>query len=380
MRKPRVAHVITAANDGGIEHMVHQICCGLSHEFDFSIYALLEENSREPALKSDGLRFRKLSACNKRGKGSWAPNLVALFDLANELSSWQADIVQVHDFFPGVIGRLSAMAARIPRTIATLHNTYEWLGRPHGLVNRALSLATDRVVGVSNACIDDSKRRDKLPESLYRIIHNGVDQKRFTYRNEGRLRVRRELGLPEDAILIGNVGTISVRKGQDTLLRACSSITKNHPNLHVAIVGSARAHELGVAKNLIAMASTPPLQGRVHFLQDRSDMPDVLSAFDIYSMPSRQEGFGIALAEAMLIGLPIILSDIPAFREVAGNACFGFHPVDDCKTLSMRLDSAIQAHSPANRLGSLDATQRALELFSESAMLDAWACLYRELT
>lgn len=374
----RVGHVVTNIWDGGIERVVHQIATGLPRDrFECIVYALTADNPWKAAFESDGIRVRTYDARNRGGLApTFAANFRALTMLARDLSADRIDVLNAHDFYPGVMGRTAAILARVPRIYTTLHNTYSWLDRRHGLVNRMLALGTDRVVGVSNACIEDSLRRDKIPRDRYVVIPNGVDESRFHPRPEAKPRLLAELGWPENTFIVGNIGTFSPRKDQRTLLRAFETIADAHPAMRVVIVGSERKHEQETADELRTLSSSPDLEGRIRILSDRKDIEEVVAGFDVFCMPSKVEGFGLALVEAMMSGIPCVVSDIPAFREIAGGPPPGslFHAVGDHSSLALHLSELRLA--PERRTAIAKAGLSSSRIFTLQRMLESYAGLY----
>lgn len=336
----RVGHVITNIWDGGIERVVHQIASGLPGDrFESVVYALTANNPWKSSFESEGIRVRAYDARNRGGLApTFLANFRALTMLARDLSADRIDVLNAHDFYPGVMGRTAALLARVPRIHTTLHNTYTWLDRRHGLVNRILARKTDKIIGVSNACIEDSIQRDKIPRARYILIPNGIDDSRFHPRPGARSRLLEELGWPVDTFVVGNIGTLSPRKDQRTLLRAFMTIADTHPSMRIVLVGSERKHELETAVELRELASSPHIADRIRILSDRKDIHEIIPGFDVFCMPSKVEGFGLALVEAMMSGVPCVVSSIPAFLEIAGDPPGAlFHSVGDHSKLASLL-------------------------------------------
>lgn len=377
-RRIRVAHVVTNLWDGGIERVVLQIAAGLpADRFETRVYALLDDNPWRPVFEGRGIEVRSFSAKNRLSPRAAAPNLIAVSTLAAAMRRDGIDVVNTHDFFPGVLGRVAATMAGVPRIITTLHNTYTWLGRPHGLVNRLLAARTESVVGVSKAAIADSMRRDRLPEGSYRLIYNGVDPAEFQPDPETRARLRGQFGWGDPGtVVIGNIGTISVRKDQQTLVRAAAPLMRRNSSIRLAIVGSAREHEMSVHEGLLAAIEEEGIADRTTLLQNRKDVPQLLNAFDLFCMPSLVEGFGIALVEAMMTGLPVVCSSIPAFQEIVASGRTGLvASVGDVSAFGAALGKLVEAPALRAELG-LQARGEAQRLFSLSSMLTAYAELY----
>jgi len=340
---------------------------------------MIRDNPWIDRFREAGISVRTYNAINRISPRAFPRNAKVMLQLAADLRDDQIEIGQAHDFFPGVLGRCAMAFAGTPHRIATLHNTYTWLGRPHGLLNRLLALGSDRIVGVSQACVKDSRGRDRIPESKYRVIYNGVDERIYHPAPECRTALRQELGWPENAVILGNIGTVSERKRQADLVEAFACLAPRHPDLRLLLIGSRRSHEAEVARDLEERLAHPELQGRWAWLSDRHDVERLLAGCDIFCMPSRVEGFSVALVEALMTGLPVILSDIPSFRETVNDGNDGtIFPLGDVNALAERLEQLLADPLLRARLGAAG-RHKALENFSRSAMMAGWQKLYREL-
>lgn len=378
-RQIRVAHVLTSVRDGGLERIVLEVCRGLPKErYHSQVCALLADNPWADAFSAEGIPFESWTAVNKPGPAALVPNAKAVLRLAAHLRRTRAEIVVVHDFFPGVLGRVAAMAARVPCRIGVLHATYDWLGPKAGFVNRLLGAKTDRLVAVSRAAAAASQARDRLPENLYEIIPNGVDTLRFRSNHPRRTEIRAQLGFADGDIAIGSVGVIRESKRQIDLVQAFARFLADAPNARLVLVGSERPHEHAYAAALKAEIARLP-QDRIVQVQNRQDMDAIYSAFDLFVAPSGSEGFGLALAEAMASGLPCIASDIPPHLEIAGDdGAVSVYPVGDPNQLHRRILHL--ANDPAAR-GEFAVRGRARieQAFSMPSMLRQWDALLTRL-
>lgn len=324
-KKIKVAHVLTNIHDGGIEKVVFQIASNLSNErFDVRVFAIIDRNPWVDVFRSQGIPVVVLGGCNRFTAWGVIVNLRAICKLSRELRKWDCDVVNVHDFFPGVFGRISAWIARVPRVIATLHNTYSWFGKIPHLINRIFSLGTDNVVAVSKSALAASMSKDRIPTGKYTLILNGVDPAPLTPNPELGAQVRRELGIERSTILIGNVGTHSIRKDQRTLLCAAQILVQRGLDVHIVIVGSIRDHEREIEEELQSLSQSKPLKEKVSFLVDRHDMHRIYQALDVYCMPSITEGLSLASIEAMMAGCVVVYSDIEPFVELVENGVNGY--------------------------------------------------------
>lgn len=371
----RIGQILTSARDGGLEKTVLQTCVGLrSRGHDVSVYALLPDNPGAEDFRAQGIPFRSFGARN-RGLTGVVSTAAAIPRLAGRLRRDRIDMVVVHDFFPAFAGRLAARLARVPLEIAVLHSTYEWLGPRARVLDRLLANGTDAFVAVSEAAREARLAWGGYDPAKIRVIHNGIDPGRFHPDPAARERIRAEFGIPSDALLAGSVGVVRESKRQTDLVNALVGAMASRRNLHLLLVGSTRPHEEAYARELERALERLPAE-RVHRTGNRTDIPAILAALDFYAAPSESEGFGLALVEALLTGLPVVASSIPAHLEIAeGNPAVAFHSPRDPEALGALVARLLDA-SAQGRPSGRDAVAAA---FSEERMIERWSELVQAL-
>ncbi|MCL2346952.1 MAG: glycosyltransferase family 4 protein [Planctomycetaceae bacterium] len=154
------------------------------------------------------------------------------------------------------------------------------------------------------------------------VLYNGIDSACFRFRPPNGF-LHRELRFPENAVLIGNIGQIGLRKGHDTLLDVMSLLLGNetgrHVNLHLLVIGkrwSSKAESIEYERRLHQRASEPPLAGHVHFLGRRQDVPEILNELTLLVHTARQEPLGRVLLEAAASQVPVVAAEVGGTREI----------------------------------------------------------------
>ena len=158
--------------------------------------------------------------------------------------------------------------------------------------------------------------RGIVPPDRIRVIWNGVDLDEFSPAVDG-LAVRAEWGIAPDEILIGSVSRLVAWKGQHVLLEAFARIASRFPNARLVFVGSALFDTDAYANALHTRAAELELGERVLFVGYRRDIPQVLSACDIFCHTAlTKDSTPLAVVSALAAGKPIICSDLDGTREL----------------------------------------------------------------
>ncbi len=241
--------------------------------------------------------------------------LRAFVALVRLLRRERPDLVHAHMPISGVLGRLAARLAGVPRVAYTCHGFL--FNQPGPWSRRALSFAlewlcgriTDVYLTVSGEEAAQARRWHISPRAT--AVGNGRNPARFRPDPAARARVRTALGVAPDAVVIVAVSRLVVHKGYRELLAAMAEL----PDAELWIVGSRLAtdHGYDLAPDFAAAQST--LGRRLKLLGGRDDVPALLAAADVFTLPSYFEGLPMSVIEAMLAGLPVVATDISGSRE-----------------------------------------------------------------
>jgi glycosyltransferase involved in cell wall biosynthesis len=189
-----------------------------------------------------------------------------------------------------------------------------------------------------------------------------------------RAELRRELGLEPEGEVIGTLGRLEPQKGVEHLLRAMVRVLDARPAARLVIVGDGP-----LRAELEALAARLGIARAVRFAGWRTDVPEVLSALDLFCLASLWESFGIVLAEAMLASLPIVATRVDGIPEVVCDGETGFlvAPGSDAELAERIL--ALLADAPLRRALGEAGRARALERFSVRRMVAEYEGFFRRL-
>lgn len=186
--------------------------------------------------------------------------------------------------------------------------------------------------------------------------------------------VRRELGIAQGAALVAAVGSPERRKGFDLLIQAVALLDRG---VHAVLVGAGRDAD---QRRLRELARARGVADRVHFLGRRDDAPAVTAACDVFALPSRAEGFSVAMLEAMVARRPVVAAEVggawEALAEREGRPPAGWIvPVEDAAALGAALRGVVdgvRAGAPEVRARVDEAAWRAASWFTTAAMIDGY--------
>ncbi|MSS70941.1 MAG: glycosyltransferase family 1 protein [Candidatus Latescibacteria bacterium] len=246
-----------------------------------------------------------------------ARDVATLFQLMRIIRKGRYDLVHCHRAKAGFLGRLAARICGVRAVVYTPHGnvlegyfgpaTTWFFARAEGL---AAPLA-DRIVSLTRREVAQYLAEGIGQPGQHTFIYNGIDADAFVRGRADRAAVRRELGVPSGAFLIASVGRLAPVKGHVHLIDALPEVLRERPDAAVLIAGDgplrgdleSRARALGVADHVF-------LPGH------RGDVAGVLEAADLFALPSLNEGLGLALVEAMAMGLATVASRVGGVPEV----------------------------------------------------------------
>jgi len=299
---------------------------------------------------------------------SWARFQIALRDMVRRAAKFDPDIIvscqQRWDCFAA-----SAIAAKLGKPqIVHLHYTVgPWLGR--SVLDRLH--ACDHVVAISDFIRQDALRHGVPPDRVTTVLSpvKPMPVQRAGTREEARA----ELNLPVDARVIGIAARFDPYKGQRDSIAAFARLAATDAQAYLVIVGSSLAAGGIPRSQLESEAAATGVGHRILFTGQRSDVPRILSALDIFVHPSRNEPFGLAIAEASAAGLPVVAYAEGAVPEIVADGQTGLlAPPGDVDGLATRLAMLINDPARGRMMGAAG-RQRIAEHFPPGDAARAFA-------
>lgn len=245
-------------------------------------------------------------------------DLQALRALCALLRQRSFDVAHTHTAKAGVLGRVAARRAGVPRIVHTYHGFPFHEFQSHGrrgtyvAVERRLGRLTDVALCVGTGVAVEAVRRRLVAPERIRTIGVVVDRVAGTEllacAPEARNRARRALGVPADATVVGAVGRLTYQKAPEDFLAMMRRLGR--PGVVGVWVGGGELTE-----HISHLARAQP-STRIVLAGERTDVPEILPAFDIFALPSRYEGLPTAIVEAMMCGIPVVATAVNAVADV----------------------------------------------------------------
>lgn len=233
-------------------------------------------------------------------------NIKAYKQIKDMMLENKYEFVHCHSPIGGVCGRLAAHSTNTP-AIYTAHGFHFFKGAPlknwllFYSVERWLARYTDVLITINKE--DYAIAQNFKAKKVTYVPGIGVDTKKFSGLNVDRDNKRKELGIPDETVVLISIGELIKRKNHETVLKAIAKVDKI--NLLYLICGRGELEDY-----LRKLAKKLGIQNKVQFLGFRNDISEICVASDVFVFPSYQEGLPVALMEAMSADLPIVCSKI----------------------------------------------------------------------
>jgi glycosyltransferase involved in cell wall biosynthesis len=328
MEKIKVIHIITRLDKGGSAENTLLAAAGL----DKNIYdiVLIKGISGESAMAQEEAEAVEKSLKEAEGIGVsilTVPGLVRRISLFNDIGTFftlikimryeRPHIVHTHTSKAGILGRWAAYFCKVPVIIHTPHGHVFWgyFGRLktscYVLLEKITALITDKII-----MLTEQEKKDHLlfrvaPEEKFSVIHSGISLDKFLNPPVDSSAMKKELGIPDCDLVVGSAGRLTPVKGHKYLIEAAVKVLDARSNATFVFLGDGE-----LADELKNMASGLGLKGKIKFLGWRPDVAEVMSVFDVFVLPSLNEGMGRVIVEAMALGKPIVGSDVGGIPDL----------------------------------------------------------------
>lgn len=300
----KIMYLLFSFTVGGTERLVANICNQMEAQNEevylYIINDLIDDNLLNTLNENIHVKLlrRKVGSKDK---------ISPLFKVAKYIKKNKIDVVHCNSFNAPELLILSKIVNHNCKVVSTIHGMgqFENIGKNKIFLKNWIC---DNFIGISNAVVEDIVAAG-IDEKKVARVYNGIETKKY---NCAKLKK-----YDENAIVIGCVARIMPElKGQDVLLEAIKIVKKQHTNVIALFAGGVAENQQSDYEYLKKYVRDNSLEENVKFLGSLDNIPEFLNKIDICVVPSRSEGFGLALIEAMAMGVPCVASNIAGPREI----------------------------------------------------------------
>jgi L-malate glycosyltransferase len=312
MRPLRVCHIASGDLWAGAEVQIAALLKDLKRFSDVEVSAVVLNKGRlYGELTSSGIR---VTLYDER----YLNSLKILQGLIRDLRIQTPHIIHTHRYKENVLSSIASKVIGGVALVQTVHGLQErltgwgWskIALYAGINGIATRYATQGMIGVSKEIVYVLKQR--YPTLTIAHISNGIDVSSVHASVAAEVK-RKELGIPDNAVVVGTVCRLTPIKGIEYLIKAVKHLQQNGAlgQLRLVLVGDGPSRPL-----LEELTAELGLKHEVLFLGTRDDVYDLINVFDVYALPSLHEGIPMALLEAMTLGRPVVASRVGGIPEV----------------------------------------------------------------
>lgn len=354
----KVLYLLDSLNRGGAETLCLDVCRNAAASDLDLIFAAMSGGALEPEFESAGVEFVRL-------KRRLPIDLLVIRQLKNLVKARRINIIHTHQAVEAVHAYLACRGTKT-KIVLTHHGFVADRKNFFSLKFLIPRAAANIIVSQALRRWYETEIELKFPDRNTKVVYNGVDEKRLAPRG-GNLK--KELGLRGGDLLFGMIANFyrDPRKDQLTICRALPQVFSAIENSHCVFVGTVESGAEEKYNACVRFCEENKIADRVHFLGGRGDVPDVLAALDVFVCSSLQEGLPIAVNEAMLARVPLIVSDIEPLLEASENGSYAeIFPIRNHSELAGKLVKLLKDENLRN-----DLADRAYEFAKKNFSIEA---------
>ena len=363
----RVLHVTFNMGIGGTEQVIRQLITGLDSERVTSEILCIDG---QVGAIGEQLRESGIPIVAVQRRPGFDRSLIRI--IRTRLRKGHFDVVHCHQYTPWVYGWFAALGLPVS-VVFTEHGRFypDRYRYKAALVNQAMARTTRAMVAISEATSQALARYEFLPRSRIRVVYNGIaalqpDRDRMA-------ALRAELGIPDQAFVMGTVSRMDPVKNQSMMLRAFHRFLQQCPEGWLLVVGDGAERE-----SLQFLAGELGISERVTFTGSVSQPANHMALMEVFLLSSFTEGTSMTLLEAMSLGIPAVATDVGGNPEIVREGINGMLvPVDDEQAFAEAMIGLWQEPETRSQLGQ-GARTRFDERFSREVMVNAYQEIYRE--
>lgn len=295
----------------------------------FEVWAVSSNGKWIPEIENNGISVKTVEITRRL----FTPlaDLIALLQLTAFFRKERFDIVHTHTPKASFLGQLAAFFVRVPVRVTTIHGLYfqtdsSWQKKILFVpVEKIVAKIVHKAFSVNREDILTLVNKNIYPSRKVSYLGGGINVDRF---NPGRFskefiaQKKQEVGIPEDAVVIGIVARLVKEKGFIPLFAAFAEVIRRFPKAVLLVVGPQEPEKHDALD--LNIVDEYGIRNSVLFLGERTDVVDLYALMDVFVLPSHREGLGLSVLEASAMKRPVVASDIRGCREGVEQGKTGF--------------------------------------------------------
>ena len=320
----KVLYLLFSFTMGGTERLVADICNEMVKKNEVHLYIVNDMFSEELLSTLD----KSVHVYLQKRKQGTNDKLSTMIRFAKYVKKNDIEIVHCNSFNVPELAILAKIISPKIKIIHTVHGLNQYMTLSKWKV-RIRNILCTSLIGISRAVVDDMNKYGAAKKKT-ELIYNGVDFKKFNDTNEN---------IGQEVRKISCIARVMPQiKGQDLLIEAAKLLVNDYPNVIFEFAGGVAESERENYIELENKIHEYKLEQQVKFIGLVDNIPEYLKTVDICVIPSREEGFGLAMVEAMSMGIPCVASDIGGLAEIVNRENLGtLFRCGDAKELASKL-------------------------------------------
>lgn len=372
MNRKRLLHIITSLSTGGAERALYNLLAGgLAEQFDCMVVSLRDEGTFGEAIVELGVPVYSL------GIGRGTPSLKALLGLRAIVRNFKPHIIQGWMYHGNLAASAGALIAD-PKPVVVWNIRHSLYRLEDEKRLTQFTIRAGRFFSSRPATILYNSQVSRQQHEAFgfanengRVIPNGFDIDRWSPSTTGGSKVRRSLGIPDNATVVGHVARFHPMKDHAGFLRAAVKVATSVTGVHFLVAG----RQVDLSNPALSGIVPEVLISRFHFVGERKDVPDLMSAMDVFCSSSRGEAFPNVLGEAMACGVPCVATDVGDSAYILGETGVVVAP-HDVEALARALVHFISMPDEERRALGMLARARVTDNFSLPVVVERYGKLY----
>ncbi|MFH1201748.1 MAG: glycosyltransferase family 4 protein [Candidatus Omnitrophota bacterium] len=382
MEKINIIQIITRLDKGGSSKIVLELAKFLNRQdYLVKIISGLTKDPQEDLDRFSSQTGIQIIFINQLRRN---PNpfldLISFFRLYSVLKKERPQIVHTHTSKAGILGRWAARLAGVHIVVHMPHGHifYGYFGRLKTdlfiFLEKLTAYITDKIVTLTEIGKNEHIKFGIAKDNKFISIHNGIELDKNLNIKVDKSAKREELHFLEEDYLVTMVGRLEPVKGHIYFWEAMKEIIRQFPQAKALIVGDG-----SLKKELENAARKLNIFNVVNFLGEREDVIEIISISDLIALPSLNEGFGLVLLEAGILGKPVVATKVGGIPEVVLDKITGILvPPKDSYALAEAIIGLLKDRELYNDMAK-EAKKWVLENFSSDLMLSKFKNLYDDL-